>query len=125
LYIEDNIDNIRLVGDIIEEHRPGIKLICEVYGNNAVKCATDYRPKLILLDLDLPDMHGSEVLKLLQENKKTISIPVVILSADATPKQIKEMLKSGAEAYLTKPLDVVNFLEVVDEMIQKNSNQIN
>jgi len=125
LYVEDNMDNIRLVEDIIKEHRPSIHLLSKMYGKNTVKCATDYRPEFILLDLNLPDIHGSKVLELLKENELTKSIPVVILSADAMPKQMKKLLKSGAEDYLTKPLDVVKFLEVVDKMMQKSSNQKN
>jgi CheY-like chemotaxis protein len=117
LYIEDNISNIRLVEHILESQRPGLRLITEMYGRNAVKSATDYKPNLILLDLDLPDIHGSKVLKLLQENQLTKSIPVVVLSADAMGYQIKRLMKAGAKNYIIKPLDVVEFLKVVDENI--------
>jgi PAS domain S-box-containing protein len=114
LYIEDNLSNIHLVAQILEEHRPGIKLISETHGRNTVKLATDYKPALILLDLDLPDIHGSEVLKRLQENKLAKLIPVVILSADAMGHQMERLIKAGAKAYITKPLDIVDFLKIVD-----------
>ncbi|MCL4481416.1 MAG: ATP-binding protein, partial [Bacteroidetes bacterium] len=117
LYIEDNVSNIQLVEQILEVHRPGIRLITETYGRNAVKLATDYKPDLILLDLDLPDIHGSEVLTLLQAGLKTATIPVVVISADAMAKQIEKLLKTGAKDYLTKPLDVIEFLKVIDESI--------
>lgn len=80
--------------------------------------AIDYSPCLILLDLDLPDIHGSEVLKLLQREPKTKTIPVVILSADAMGDQIEKLIKAGAKNYLTKPLDVIEFLKIVDEMMK-------
>ncbi|MBC8320880.1 MAG: PAS domain S-box protein [Bacteroidetes bacterium] len=117
LYIEDNISNIHVIESIIEAHRQSISLITEMYGKNTVKRATDNAPDLILLDLDLPDIKGSKVLKLLKSNKKTKEIPVVILSADATPKQIERLMKAGAADYITKPLDITEFLKIVDEVI--------
>ncbi len=115
LYIEDNVSNIQLVEQILETDRPLIRLISDIYGKNAVKLATDYKPDLILLDLDLPDIHGSEVLKFLQTEAATKSIPVVILSSDAMSYQREQLMKNGAKNYLTKPLDVEEFLKVVDE----------
>ena len=119
LYIEDNISNIQLVEQILENHRSSVNLLTEMYGKNAVKLATDYKPSLILLDLDLPDIHGSEVFELLQKNKKTKSIPVVILSSDAMSSQIKKLMKAGVKDYLTKPIDVVEFLKTVDAFLSK------
>lgn len=117
LYIEDNVSNIQLIEQILEMHRPNIHLISEMYGKRALKIADEYNADLILLDLDLPDIHGSEVLKLLQATEATKSIPVVILSADAMTNQIEKLLRSGARDYLTKPLDVGKFLKVIDALI--------
>jgi len=119
LYIEDNVSNIQLVEQILGMHRPQISLITEMYGKRTVQLATDYQPDLILLDLDLPDIHGSEVLKLLLTNNKTKSIPVFILSADAVNSQIEKLMKAGAKNYLTKPIDVLEFLSKVDEVMKK------
>jgi PAS domain S-box-containing protein len=123
LYIEDNLSNIQLVEQILEMHRPSIKLITNMYGNKAVQLAIDYLPDLILLDLDLPDIHGNEVIKLLQAEPKTTEIPVIILSADAMTKQIEKLMKTGVRNYLIKPIDVVQFLEVVDEVLKKERNE--
>jgi PAS domain S-box-containing protein len=119
LYIEDNLSNIQLVEQILEMHRPSIKLITNIYGKNAVQFAIDYTPNLILLDLDLPDIHGSEVIKLLHAEPITAEIPVIILSADAMTKQIEQLMKAGAEDYLIKPIDVVQFLKLADEWMKK------
>ena len=116
LYIEDNLSNIQLIEQIFEMHRPSIKLIANKYGKNAVQFAIDYKPDLILLDLDLPDINGSEVIKLLHAEPKTAKIPVIILSADAMSREIGKLMKSGARKYLTKPLDVFDFLKTVDEI---------
>ncbi|HZL09134.1 MAG TPA: PAS domain S-box protein [Prolixibacteraceae bacterium] len=117
LYIEDNISNIQLVEQIIQEQRPGIHLIAEIHGANAVKCAIDYAPDLILLDLDLPDIHGSEVLKMLQANPMAATIPVVVISADAMVNQMEKLINAGAKDYLTKPIDVAEFLKMVDDVL--------
>lgn len=114
LYIEDNFSNIELVKHILISQRPNIQLICEIYGINAVKVATEKKPDLILLDLNLPDIHGSEVIKLLKSDHQTKNIPVVVLTADATPKQMTRLIKAGARSYLTKPLDLIAFLDEVD-----------
>jgi len=95
LYIEDNLSNIQLVEQILGMHRPSINLITNMYGKNAVQFALDYKPDLILLDLDLPDMHGSKVLKLLQAEPGTTEMPVIILSADAMAKQIEQLMEAG------------------------------
>lgn len=124
LYIEDNQPNIDLVEQILQTYHPEIILKTEKYGKTAVDQAIEVKPDLILLDLNLPDLHGSEILKLLQDNPETGSIPVVVLSADAMPKQIERLLKIGAKGYLTKPLDVVQFLEVIDVLINKNNKNI-
>jgi CheY-like chemotaxis protein len=74
---------------------------------------------LILLDLDLPEIHGSEVMINLQADSETMSIPVVIISADALSNQIKKMLKAGAMGYITKPIEIPLFLKMVDKWIEQ------
>ncbi len=119
LYIEDNHSNIELVEQVLTTHRPDIKLICNKYGKQTIDLAIEHAPDLILLDLDLPDTHGSEVIRELKQHKKTKHIPVVIISADAMPYRIKSLMKSGAERYLTKPLDVLELLQEIDKYQKK------
>ncbi len=114
LYVEDDVVNFTLVERILE-YRPALNLLHAPRGHLGIKMAEAYRPKLILLDLNLPDMHGSQVLQRLQADPATAEIPVVVLSADATPSQIERLLTTGAKNYLTKPFDLEPFLAVVDE----------
>jgi CheY-like chemotaxis protein len=116
LYIEDDLVNFTLVERILE-FRPTLKLLHAARGETGVELAQIHRPKLILLDLNLPDMHGSEVIQKLQNDPATAHVPVVVLSADATPSQIERLLAAGARNYLTKPFDIDPFLAVVDEMV--------
>ncbi|MBV5312351.1 MAG: PAS domain S-box protein [Prolixibacteraceae bacterium] len=117
LYIEDNASNIELVEQILTNQRSRIKLISNMTGSETVQMAIAYRPDLILLDLNLPDLHGSKVLSLLLAEEQTKNIPVVVISADAMPQQLERLLKGGARDYLTKPLDVQEFLLMIDKYI--------
>ena len=114
LYVEDNASNIELIEEILSIQHEGIQLFTTIYGKSAVSLAIAHQPNMILLDLNLPDIHGSEVLKLILAEEKTKDIPVVIISADAMPQQLEKMLKSGAKYYLTKPLDISELLRVID-----------
>jgi CheY-like chemotaxis protein len=116
LYIEDDPVNFTLVERILE-FRPSLTLMHARNGQKGLELAQTHRPKLVLLDLNLPDMHGSEVLRQLQREPVTAKVPVVVLSADATPSQIERLLTAGARNYLTKPFDIDPFLAVVDEMV--------
>jgi CheY-like chemotaxis protein len=116
LYIEDNPANFALVERILED-RPSLKVLQAARGETGVALAQSHDPKLILLDLNLPDAHGSEVLRRLQQNPATARIPVVVVSADATPSQIERLLSAGARNYLTKPFDISPFLALVDETL--------
>ena len=75
-------------------------------------------PDLILLDLHLPDLPGWDVLAELKASPITSAIPVIAVSADATPRQIERLLKGGAHAYLTKPLDVGRFQEMLHQVLE-------
>ena len=116
LYVEDDMVNFTLVERILE-FRPGVNLMHAEQGELGLQLAEAHQPKMILLDLNLPDMHGAEVLRRLQERSETAQIPVVVLSADATSSQIERLLSAGAKNYLTKPFDIDPFLAVIDEFV--------
>jgi PAS domain S-box-containing protein len=117
LYIEDDLANLGLVEAILSE-RAGITLLSALQGRIGLDLAREHSPDLILLDLHLPDVTGDEVLKRLQSQPQTRDIPVVVISADATPGRIERLMQAGASGYLTKPLDVDRFLQAVDEVLR-------
>jgi CheY-like chemotaxis protein len=86
-------------------------------GRLGLDLAREHRPDLILLDLHLPDMAGEEVLARLVAEPATRRIPVVVLSADASGGQMDRLLAAGARAYLTKPIDVRAFIDLIDELL--------
>ena len=114
LYIEDNSSNLTLIEEMFAE-RPQFELLTAMQGKVGLDLARQHSPDLILLDLHLPDLDGHEVLRQLKSLDTTRDVPVVVISADATASQIDRLMKAGAMAYLTKPLDVVEFFRVVDQ----------
>ena len=120
LYIEDNPRIFASVKLLLGSKR-ALKVLQATNGETGFALAQTRMPKLILLDLDLPDIHGSEVIQHLQKDPVTARIPVVVISGDATPSQIERLLVLGARNYLTKPFSVEPFLAVVDEVMQENA----
>jgi CheY-like chemotaxis protein len=116
LHIEDNASNVKLVERILAGR--GVEVVVAMQGRLALELARQHQPALVLLDLHLPDMSGEEVLQRLREDPATSSIPVVIVSADATPGQVARLLSAGATAYLTKPLDVPDLIRVINQAFQ-------
>ena len=112
LHIEDNPANLELVEHVLA--RAGdVELYAAMYGSLGIELAREHRPDLVLLDLHLPDMPGTEVLDQLRADPRTARIPVVVVTADATPAQVRALRASGVAAYLTKPVDVAELVRVV------------
>ena len=120
LQIEDNVSNIELVEHVLAE-RPGIEVMTALQGRLGVDLARDHRPALILLDLNLPDIHGFDVLRALATDGTTADIPVIVISARISPGQTSRALSLGARAVLEKPLDIPKFLDLVDEVLARRS----
>lgn len=122
LYVEDNQSNIRLVQGIFR-HRPGVRLLVATGGTEGLRSITERRPDLVLLDLDLPDMGGEEVLAALRRDPANEGLPIVIVSADAIPRNVSRLMEAGANGYLTKPIDVPELLRLVDEVTATGSRE--
>jgi signal transduction histidine kinase/DNA-binding NarL/FixJ family response regulator len=116
LYVEDMVENLRLVEQVLKQ-RPSATLIPAMLAGVALDLARQHRPDLILLDLRLPDMPGRDVMQQLRTDPATRNIPIVILSANATPRHIDELLAAGATAYLTKPIRVRDLLRTLDGIL--------
>ncbi|HSV37342.1 MAG TPA: ATP-binding protein [Nocardioidaceae bacterium] len=117
LHIEDNQANAELVERVLAQ-RPAITVIPAMRGRVGLELARKHRPSLILLDLNLGDITGFEVLQILRQDPATSNIPVAIISADAMPRQIERLLSSGAIDYLTKPIDIGRLLALVDDVFK-------
>jgi len=114
LYIEDVVANVRLVEEIFAR-RPSIRLIPAMQGQLGIELARDHHPHLIFLDLHLPDITGADVLAALRRDAATRAIPVVVLTADATRRELDRLKRLGARSYESKPIGMRRLLELVDE----------
>jgi signal transduction histidine kinase/CheY-like chemotaxis protein len=119
LSIEDNPANSVVLARLLEGW-PATTLHAASSGHAGIELACREIPDLILLDLHLPDLSGEEVLLRLRAEPATAAIPVVILSADATPGTIRRLLARGVDAYLTKPLDLRELQDVLQEIAARN-----
>jgi PAS domain S-box-containing protein len=113
LYIEDNPANLRLVEQIVAR-QPDIRLLTAVDGNKGIEIARTSQPTVILMDINLPGISGVQALKILREDPVTAHIPIVALSANAMPRDIKNGLEAGFFRYLTKPIKVNEFMDALD-----------
>lgn len=118
VYLEDDAGNIGLIGGILV-HRPGVRLLSAPDASTGVSMVRAELPDLVLLDLGLPDRDGAEVLKDLKSDAATAEIPVVVISGSVDRRE--DVLAAGAEAYLSKPLEIVEFLEIVDRFAAADS----
>jgi CheY-like chemotaxis protein len=117
LYVEDNPANLTLVEQIIER-RSEIHMLTAVTGINGIEIARGSHPDVILMDINLPDISGIEVLKNLRSDPATALIPVIAISANAMPRDIKKGLEAGFFRYITKPIKVVEFMDALDSALE-------
>ncbi|HET9976895.1 MAG TPA: CHASE domain-containing protein [Burkholderiaceae bacterium] len=118
LYVEDNETNAEVMRGILAL-RPQVQLEVAALGLEGLAAIRARRPSLVLLDMQLPDIDGLELLRRLQADTDTADIPVVVVSADATEDRIAQAVAAGATRYLTKPIDVTQLLETLDEVLEQ------
>jgi CheY-like chemotaxis protein len=123
LYVEDNPANLKLVEQIIARH-PDMRLLTAVNGNLGIGIARDNQPEVILMDINLPGINGFEALKLLRSDPATAHIPVIAISANAMPRDIKKGLEAGFFLYLTKPIKVNEFMDALDTALEYAENGV-
>jgi CheY-like chemotaxis protein len=116
LYIEDNPSNIELMQGLVEA-LDDVTLLTAAHPTVGLALANAHMPDIIVLDIDLPDINGFEVLKRLKANPATLHIPVIALSAAAMSRDIERGMSAGFTHYLTKPIKVREFLAAVDGVL--------
>ncbi|MFT7524960.1 MAG: PAS domain S-box-containing protein [Arenicella sp.] len=128
LYVEDNPANLMLIEDLIAR-RPDMCLITARDGPTGVALAQSALPTAILMDINLPGISGLDALQILRKDPKTAHIPVVALSANAMPSDIKKGINAGFFRYLTKPIKVNEFMDTLNLTLEyadkKGSNGLN
>ncbi len=111
LIVEDNELNMKLFNDLLEAH--GYRTIQTRSGTEAMQLVRAHKINLILMDIQLPEVSGLEVIRWLKDDEQLRSIPVVAITAFAMKGDEEKIRQGGCEAYLSKPISVVKFLETV------------
>ncbi len=115
MIVEDNELNMKLFNDLLEAK--GYKTIQIRNGLEAMDLARQHRPDLILMDIQLPEVSGLEIIKWLKEDDELHAIPIIAVTAFAMKGDEERIRQGGCEAYISKPISVVNFLETVASYI--------
>ena len=113
LVVEDNEKNMKLFRDVLEAS--GYRLLEATTGEQAMELAAEQQPNLVLMDIQLPDLDGVDALGRLRADARTASIPVVALTAQAMHGDRERFLDAGFDAYISKPVDIVEFVKTVKE----------
>ena len=116
LYVEDNPANLELVERIIER-RSDLRLLSAADGNLGVEFARAYLPAVILMDINLPGISGTEAMKILMGDPLTAHIPIIALSANAVLRDIEKALEAGFTSYITKPIKISQFMAALDQAL--------
>jgi len=117
LYVEDNPANLLLVEQIITAH-PHIHMLSARDGKHGIELARSHLPDVILMDINLPEMNGTEAMHVLRNDPVTRHIPVVALSANAMFHDIKKGRDAGFFDYITKPIKIDKFIQVVNRALE-------
>ncbi len=123
LHVDDNATNLKLV-ELVLARRPGVRLVEAMTGEDGLRLARRLKPALVILDLRLPDVSGTEVILRLRSDPATSQLRIVVASAEARPSEAKRLLAAGADAFLVKPLDLETLLETVDDAVATVSRAV-
>jgi signal transduction histidine kinase/CheY-like chemotaxis protein len=115
VYVEDNLSNLQLLKKVFLKVG-GVELIPAMQASVGLDLIRSQLPDMVLLDLHLPDAHGSMVLHELKSHPETAGIEVIVISADATENEKKKLIELGAKSFLTKPIDLHTLLAEVNEV---------
>ena len=116
LYVEDNPANLKLVEQLMNRC-PDIQLLTAVNGTLGIDLARAHWPDVILMDINLPGISGIQALGILRADPATARIPVIALSANAMPRDIEKGKEAGFFRYLTKPIQVKDFMETLNDAL--------
>ena len=116
LIVEDNEKNMKLVRDILRHQ--GHETVEAAAGEEGVRLAVERRPDLVLMDIQLPDIDGIEALRRIRRDPTLDAIPVIAVSASVMPDEQQKIVTSGFDAYVTKPINLKQFVETVQRFLE-------
>jgi two-component system cell cycle response regulator DivK len=117
LIVEDNDKNMKLARDVLQAK--GYQTLEAITGEDGVKLARERKPDLVLMDIQLPGINGIEAFRQIRADASTSRIPVVALTASVTPTDRTAIAAAGFDAFLSKPINLKEFLDTVKRMVEK------
>ena len=121
LIVEDNELNMKLFNDLLEAH--GIDTVKTNNGLEVLDLARENKPDLVLMDIQLPEVSGLDVIKWLKEDDVLASIPVIAVTAFAMKGDEEKIREGGCEDYISKPISVTRFLEVIQKYLNQDNKE--
>jgi two-component system cell cycle response regulator DivK len=118
LVVEDNERNMRLFCDVLQAS--GYRTLEATTGESAVELALEHVPDLVLMDIQLPDIDGVEALDRLRADERSASLSVLALTAQAMEGDRERFLAAGFDGYLSKPVDIAEFVATVKRYCEEN-----
>jgi two-component system cell cycle response regulator DivK len=113
LIVEDNQLNAKLFSDILEFN--GYKILCLDDGIDLIKKLEGFSPDIILMDIQLPTISGFDLIKIIRNNAKFKDVPIIAITAFVFKEEIEKIMKAGCNEYLSKPIDIKNFVATVNK----------
>ena len=119
LYVEDNPGNVALMEDVFRL-LAGTELQTARSAEDGLALISVNPPDLVLTDITLPGMSGLDLMQLMKADPRTAAVPVVAISASAMPQDVQAGLEAGFQAYLTKPIDVIELMALVRKVLRRD-----
>ena len=119
LVVEDNERNMRLFCDVLQAS--GYRTLQATTGEQAVELVFEHRPDLVLMDIQLPDIDGVEALSRVRSDDGFASVPILALTAQAMEGDRERFLAAGFDGYLSKPVDIAEFVATVKRYCEESS----
>lgn len=117
LIIEDNEDNLVLISALLQ--RGGYRTVGAITGQAGIDAVLKERPDLIILDIQLPDMNGMEVLRMIRASAVAGSIPIIAMTSCAMAGDRERLLAAGCTGYIEKPIDPARVLDQIHAILEQ------
>ena len=119
LIVEDNALNIKLFCDLLAAHGHEPEAVTD--SRNALDAARQFRPELVITDIQLPHLNGLDLIKLIRADEAIASVPIMAVTAYSAPGDEERIRAAGAQAYVSKPISVMRFAQTVDELLRSGT----
>ena len=117
LIVEDNALNIKLFCDLLAAHGHQPEAVTD--SRNAIEAARNFAPDLVITDIQLPHVSGLELIRLVRADERLADIPIMAVTAYSAQGDEERIRAAGAQAYVSKPISVVRFVQAVEELLSE------